>query len=217
MMDSPTSLQTHMEHCSLAPYRDLYMKYLGVLGLLGDAGAFADNNDEGRDLHERMTRAMADAATTYPISARRVLSRFDVEPDYALIERNLPLAMRLRQGWKPKAVWDHTPSAGNDLQWTWQVTPKISAHVAGNERDGLFSHRVNYFGQMNHRSFDEAADAAIAQVCEMIEQITNNLVDATEAVADLATLATDRTMPVRVVTERTAHDTQNNAPKRGDL
>jgi hypothetical protein len=55
----------------------LYMRYLGVLQLLGDASAYLPK--EG-DLREQIENALDDATKTYGVSVRRVLNRYDIGP-----------------------------------------------------------------------------------------------------------------------------------------
>lgn len=55
----------------------LYMRYLGVLQLLGDASAYLPTND---DIRERIEAAMKDAEETYGLSVRKVFNRYDVSP-----------------------------------------------------------------------------------------------------------------------------------------
>ena len=56
---------------------DLYMRYIGVLSLLGNVAAHLPTNSEW---HDSIEVAMEDAARNHPIAWRRTLNRYDIEP-----------------------------------------------------------------------------------------------------------------------------------------
>ncbi len=62
--------------------RDLWMRYLGALSVLGDAAAHINPNSmDGADCRERIERCMEDAQANYPIRCRQTLLRYDIEPE----------------------------------------------------------------------------------------------------------------------------------------
>ena len=54
---------------------ELYLRYLGVLGLLGQCSVYVDD-----DLRETIIMAMEDAASHHPVRVVRVLNRVEIEP-----------------------------------------------------------------------------------------------------------------------------------------
>lgn len=65
-----------------ARFRELYMKYLGVLRVLGEAHPFLQRSDYGREVAESAEMAFDDAQVYLKgrIRIRRTLSRYDLEP-----------------------------------------------------------------------------------------------------------------------------------------
>lgn len=57
---------------------DLYMRYLGVLRVLGEAAVYVDNSD----VEEMIHRALLDATIHYPVTVTQILKRYDVEPSH---------------------------------------------------------------------------------------------------------------------------------------
>jgi hypothetical protein len=57
------------------PDDPLYLRYLGVLGLLAEASVYAPE-----DIREMIEQAMDDACHNHPLRWRRVLDRIEIEP-----------------------------------------------------------------------------------------------------------------------------------------
>lgn len=57
------------------PRDDLYMRYLGALGILADVAVYVPEEER-----ERIEMAMADAAAHYLLKWRRILDRIEIEP-----------------------------------------------------------------------------------------------------------------------------------------
>jgi hypothetical protein len=71
----PERLQPPKEY--VAPEkRDMYMRYLGVLALLGECSVHVDE-----DIRSSIERAMTDACAAHPLKWKRILDRCVVEPD----------------------------------------------------------------------------------------------------------------------------------------
>jgi hypothetical protein len=58
---------------------NLYMRYLGVLALLGRAAAYVGCG-QGEDLYDQITNAIEDACQHHPLKAHRVGHRIDITP-----------------------------------------------------------------------------------------------------------------------------------------
>lgn len=55
---------------------DLYLRYLGVLAVLCECSVHVSH-----DIREQIEAALDDATQHYPLRVRRVLNRFEIEPD----------------------------------------------------------------------------------------------------------------------------------------
>lgn len=62
----------------------LYMRYLGVLRVLGQCGAHLHaGSDLSEEAREEIEMALQDAADNYPVTVRKVGGLYIVEPDGA--------------------------------------------------------------------------------------------------------------------------------------
>ena len=60
---------------------DLYMRYLGCLGLLAESSVYLKRSPEAEDIHESIQEAMEDACANYPLKWHQVLDRIEIESD----------------------------------------------------------------------------------------------------------------------------------------
>lgn len=58
----------------------LYMRYLGVLGLLAECSVYLPSDDEGEDMRQQIIEAFTDAQTNHPLVWRRILNRLEIIP-----------------------------------------------------------------------------------------------------------------------------------------
>ena len=60
--------------------RDLYMRYLGVLGLLAEVSAYLPSNDEGEEMRQQIITAFNGAQKHHPVRWRRILNSLEIYP-----------------------------------------------------------------------------------------------------------------------------------------
>ena len=59
---------------------DLYMRYLGVLGLLAECSVYLPSSDEGEEMRQQFIEAFSDAEKHHPLRWRRILNRLEIYP-----------------------------------------------------------------------------------------------------------------------------------------
>lgn len=60
--------------------RDLYLRYLGALGVLAGCAVHLSNTLDGNELRDTIERVMQDACAHHPLQYRRILNRIEIEP-----------------------------------------------------------------------------------------------------------------------------------------
>ncbi len=60
---------------------DLYMKYLGCLGLMAESAVYLTRSEDAKDVRDCIIDALNDACANYPLRTRQILDRIEIEPD----------------------------------------------------------------------------------------------------------------------------------------
>jgi hypothetical protein len=60
--------------------REIYMRYLGTLGLLAEVSVYLPSSDEGEEMRQQIIEAFTDAEQYHPVRWRRILNRLEIVP-----------------------------------------------------------------------------------------------------------------------------------------